>query len=1465
MQQTIRHTKSAFRAGFCLVLLCLALNLKGQHKNVRFQHLTIEDGLAQNMVDCMLQDSQGFMWFGTWNGLSRFDGYNFQTYNTERNDTEALGNNFVYSLVEDAYGNLWVGTREGLYVYLYNRDKFEKAAYLFNGEGIDLHARVHSLAVSDGNLLLVGTEKGLLTLNIQNDQAQITSSQVYSKSILESLKNEEVRDLLVASDGELWAGTDNGVFIVGKDGKKLEKLVSQLGSNSLSSNHIQSLYQDSQGAFWVGTDFGLNRFDPVSRQVLPFFHDPANLKSLPHNSIMDILEDGSGRLLVATLGGLSIMEGEELGFTNHKNEFYSEHSLTNNFVNSLAKDENGNIWIGTERGGVNYYNINQNIFEHFEFSVDDDNSLSNRTVNSVFEDDKYLWVGTAGGGLDRFNPSTGQFKNYSYNAQNINTLSSDFITGLLRDNEGNLWASSWGAGLNKLVNEGRADERFQRYQSNGQNGLTSNFVSSMTVDGDGQLWVGTLSGLFKFNIDSGLFEQIKSDEGDQSITEVGCLEFDSEGNLWVGTRIGLYKLIFDGNDMSIEKFTHDPDNSFSISGNYVISVQEDADGDMWFGTYGQGLNLLRRGSDKFEVINTDNGLGNNIIYGIQQDNEKNLWLSTDYGLSRLNPQTKQIRNFYISDGLLNNQYYWSASFKNKQGKLYFGGMMGMDAFDADWIKDVDIAPKVVITDLKLFNESIIPQKGFNGVEVIDTNPSRAEEVNLSYKEKNFGIEFSSLNYQEPEMIRYAYILDGFEKDWNYVTSDRRYASYTNLKPGEYTFKVKASGANGEFGTETTEIKVIIAPPFWDTAWFKGLMIVLLAGAIFGYNRWRTYNLKRQKLILEEQVKERTERINKQKEALAAQALELKDKNEELEEQQSLIAGQNQRLEHQNKEITVQHNKLKDLNKKLNLVSRLRLSFFTNISHEFRTPLTLIIGPLERLRKSEGLSSDVKTSLDTMHRNAQRLLHLINQIMDFRKIEKGKMELKVSRASIADLTKDVFTAFESLASVKNISFHYKHKNVPSEVWFESRKMENILYNLLSNAFKYTPENGEVTLEVTGLTMKNSKLSAEDSTDDNQSVISIKVCDSGTGISKENLPLIFKRFYRIESEEAFQINGSGIGLALTEELIKAHHGDIFVDSELGRGSVFEIQFPCLKSSYESTEVTELGTSGLGIQEQIDVLKDELMSASKAMREAHGMSFIYKKDRPTVLVVEDNGDLRRFMTHRLNETYNILEAPDGEEGIKLVKEETPELIISDVMMPKVDGLELCSFIKSNLGTCHIPVILLTAKSSVEHQIQGYELGADDYLAKPFNFDLLESRVQNLIDSRTALRHQFIQSPNFKVEKATTNSNDERFLTKAIEVVEAHLHNSGFSVQEFIQEMHVSRSFLHNKLTALTNQSTAEFINCMRMKKALSLLQETEKNISEVAYAVGYNDPKYFTRLFTKFYGESPKKYLVRISRAG
>ncbi|WPP52112.1 two-component regulator propeller domain-containing protein [Catalinimonas niigatensis] len=1460
----------------CLTLLALhfflVAPLKSQHRSLRFQQLTTEDGLAQNMVDCMLQDSQGFLWMGTWNGLCRYDGYTFEVFNSEHTSPNALANNFIYVLLEDTYGNIWIGTQEGLYVYLYDQGQFVRAENLSSEQYSPLQAAVRSLALHQDSTLLVGTDQGLSRFKIQGEDGTIKLEGHLTFGDGDGkLRGSVVNTLLSDSQNNIWVGTDGGIAII-KPGISEMKYITYEPANpqSLSSNHILAICETAQREIWIGTEFGLNRYLDNANHLHAvgfqrFFNVPADPSSLVHNSIMDIIEDDSGNLFIATLGGLSIMNQGEQNFTNHKNEPHAEHSLSNNFVNCLLKDKKGNLWIGTERGGINFYNTNQNTFEHFEFKADNANSLSYSTVNSIYEDSTSLWIGTAGGGLNRYDKSTEKFHQFRRTPEDTDAISSDFVTSMHRDRLGRLWVGSWGGGLNVLTNENSHRPYFLHHLTSNRPGLVSNFISSIAEDQKGNLWIGTLGGLVYYDLEADHFETKFSDQSNPRITGVGCLWVDQDQNIWAGTRNGLFHIRIDqpsGKTDQVSKYAHESANPHSISGNYVISVLQDSKGKMWFGTYGQGINQLKTAGDSlwFEAYTTADGLSNNIIYGIQQDKEQNLWLSTDYGLSRLHPKTKKIRNFYMADGLLNNQYYWSAAYQNENGKLYFGGMSGLDAFYPEDIKEIDESPSLVITDIKLLNESVKPGKQYNGVEVIQESAFKADEIYLSYKEKIFGIEFSSLNYQEPGMIRYAYILEGFDKDWNYVSSDRRYASYTNLKPGDYVFKVKASGSNGEFTADPKSITIHIAPPFWDTPWFRILSMILFLALIFGYIRLRTYTLKRQKIVLERQVKERTERINQQKEALSFQAIQLQNNNQELEEKQKFIEGQNQKLELQNKEILSQRDELIKLNKKLKLVSQLKLSFFTNISHEFRTPLTLIIGPLERLLKEHHLGTEVQRSLGLINRNAQRLLHLINQIMDFRKIEKGRMELKVTQGNLSDFCQNVFRAFEPLSEIKEIRFNYQESELPTEVWFDTQKLENILYNLLSNAFKYTPAKGVVALDVKGLSYQESRLRAEDTLlQEHKTVISIRISDSGIGISEENLPLVFKRFYRIASAEAFKISGSGIGLALTEELIKTHHGEIFVESKPGKGSVFEIQFPCLKGAYETDELTERTQEGLDLHQQIEILKNELLLSEENIINQEAAHEI-DKSKATVLVVEDNVDLRKFISLRLSKTYNVLEAGDGEAGIQLAEKFNPDLVISDVMMPKVDGLKLCATLKNNLSTSHIPVILLTAKSTVENQIEGLEIGADDYLPKPFNFEILEARVQNLIDSRKRLRLHFLQSVDFDVKQATSNSKDQNFLEHAIKTVESQMENSDFGVKDFIKCMGISRSLLHKKLASLTNQSATEFINHLRMKKAQKLLRQNEINISEVAYAVGYNDPKYFSRLFSKHYGQSPTEFLKK-----
>jgi len=1441
-----------------LYLIVLANSLYAQQSDSHFRHLTTVDGLPQNMVDCMLQDDEGFLWFGTWNGLCRYDGYTFELFDGQ-NGQNSLRTNFIQALSQDAFGNIWIGTKQGLHVYKYDQLSF-KSYFQPIESSSRAFADVRAITLKSDSILLVGSDLGYSEFKILDSLGNIELMDHISIGLGDQLlKGTIVNDLLLDNKNQAWIGTDVGLFV--KSGDKIRSYVNDpANERSITSDHVLKLLETSDHEIWVGTAYGLNKFNPLDETFDRFTYVPSGNRGLPHNTVMDIIEDNSGRLFIGTLGGLCVMDRKTNTFIHFRNEFYNDHSLSNDFVNSLLKDDLGNIWIGTERGGVNFFNTSQNRIEHFAHVAEDPNSLSASTVNSIFEDKNYLWVGTAGGGLNKLDKKTGEYTWYRHDLNRSSSIASNFVTAITRDINGRLLVATWGTGL-EIFNEKNGS--FEHRQNISDNGLMSGFISSLLEDDSGNIWIGTLGGLALYRPDTESFESFFT-EGKNKITQVGCLLFDKEQNLWVGTRFGLYKIQFDSDGVPISditKYEYDYQNKGSLSGNYVISILEDVHGELWFGTYGQGLNKLHTASDSvwFEHFSVQEGLSNTIIYGIEQDANQQLWLSTDYGLSRLDPKTKSVRNFYETDGLLNNQYYWSASYKNAHGKLYFGGMNGLDAFYPEGIGQEMRDPRVVITDIKLLNESVIPGREYNGVTVLDQNPFKIKQIELSYQEKAFGVEFSALNYQESGMIHYAYILEGFEKDWNYVPASRRYAGYTNLKPGDYTFKVKASASNGQFLTAPRTFQIHIAPPFWETRWFRTLSLVALIALILGYIRFRTYTLNKQKILLERQVKERTERINQQNEALSYQAVQLRNNNHELEDKQKLIEGQNQKLEVQNKEILSQRDELISLNKKLKLVSQLKLSFFTNISHEFRTPLTLILGPLEKLMREYQFDQEVKNTLKVMHRNSQRLLHLINQVMDFRKIEKGRMELHVSQASMSDFCKNLFKAFEPLAEIKQIQFDYQESNLPSKVWFDTAKLENIIYNLLSNAFKYTPNKGKVKLEVAGIQNHQSKLQESEISQLGQTtVISIKVTDSGIGISEENLPLIFKRFYRIESEEAFKVSGSGIGLALTEELIKTHHGQIFVSSQLGEGSTFEVEFPCLKGVYGADERTREAYEGVSITEQIEVLKNELMVKDEHEEEEPA---VIDKSRATVLIVEDSLDLRSFMIHRLAKTYNVLEAENGLIGLQLADRHSPDIIISDVMMPKMDGLELCANIKGNLGTSHIPVILLTAKSAIEDQLEGLHIGADDYLPKPFNFELLEVKIQNFIETRRKLRHLFLQSSDFHVNEATTNSKDQNFLEKAIEIVEAQLNDSDFGVKEFVEAMGISRSLLHKKLTNLTEQSAAEFINHLRMKKAKVLLRENSMNISEVAYAVGYNDPKYFSRLFSRHFGQSPKDFIESV----
>ena len=1426
-----------------------------RESGIRFERITSDNGLSQNTVTSILMDSHGFMWFGTWNGLNRFDGYNFVIYKSGDRQP-GLSNNFVYDICEDKNGDLWIATKNGLNRFNYALNSFT----WFFQEGSNPHSlsdnRVTAVYCDKSGTIWVGTENGLNRLNPDSlkEGAAGYVKYFHDEGDPESLPDNHINRIFEDSKNNLWIATNNGVARM-DGGRKAFSVYRNIpfDDGSLSYNIVSSVFEDRKGNIWIGTHYGLNRLDSQSGNFVRYYFSPYDSRSLSHSSVNDIGEDSAGNLLIGTLGGLNLYNPATDDFTRIRSKPNDDYSLNNEFINSIYCDGQGNVWIGTDKGGVNRYNIFQKKFEYLIHDPIDPNSLSHNTINSLYDEPGILWIGTAGGGLNRYDKRSGRFSVYKFTTDNPDGLNNDFITSILKDANGALWIGTWGGGLNKTISL-KGGGVFKKFlpQAGNDNSLCNVYISSLWEDEAGFLLIGTLGGLDMFYPDEERFIHLANNpEWKNHITEVGCILKDRSGNYWIGTRVGLFKVpssrLTALEDKDIVRFTSVRGDSTSLPGNYVISLYEDRAGNIWVGTYGDGLAKAIASPDglaTFQNYTEEDGLANNVVYAILEDDHGNLWLSSDHGLSRFDIANETFQNYYATDGLQSNQFYWSAAYRNNDGVMFFGGMKGVNFFHPDSIKDIAFLPRPTITDLKVFNTSVNVGPWNNKRALLKQAIHLTDEIKLSHRENVFSLEFSALDYFLPGKVRYKYRMRGVDNDWVQVPATRRFASYTKLKGGEYVFEVKASNSDGVWNENPTRLKITVTPPFYAARWFKISMIFAVIFAAMGLSALRTRTLSRQKKKLEKLVRERTEMIEEQKAQLEVQASQLAETNRQLERRQSLIEGQKQQLELQNKEISEQRDKLIEMNKHVKQANQLKLRFFTNISHEFRTPLTLIIGPVEQLVKNWKGDENVRVTLDLINRNAKRLLHLINQLMDFRKIETGKLELKVRPGDAVRFLENLYMSFVQLAAQKQIDYTFDYEKQAGVQWFDHEKVENIVFNLLSNAFKFTPEKGGISLSV-----------SFSSTPETKEMI-IRVKDTGIGISPEHQAHIFKRFYQVDSPEKARLAGTGIGLSLSKELVKAHKGQISVESQPGKGSVFTVRIPCAKEAFDPKEILEepLYLNGHEISQPL-MAEDLLTGEYRPIYDDNGEK---ETRKPSILVAEDNHDLRNFIAYNLRKEYHVIETENGKEAYEKAQLLNPKLIITDVMMPEMDGLELCSRIKSNLVTSHIPVILLTARSTVENYVQGLETGADDYIAKPFNLTILEARIKNLIESRNKLRSLFMIDGKVKASDIAASSVDEQFLSKAIEVVEEHYSDPEFGVEEFVDKMSVSRSLLHKKLTALTDQSAGDFIASIRLKKAAEALRRKTGNVSEIAYEVGFNDPKYFSRVFKRRFGVSPSDFM-------
>ena len=1402
----------------CLILFLITHHtVKGQ--NNLFEHITTSDGLSQSTVNAIIQDQRGFMWFGTNDGLDKFDGYKIERFSHEKNIPGSLNKNTILTLYEDKEGIIWIGTYGGGINRLdYSLQEFTQFEHDPEHPNSLSNNQVFEIFEDSEGILWIGTEHGVDIFDREKNLFRNIDNQLdISFGKTETITEDRL--------GDIWIASGNGIFRYSRLLKKYTRYpLFGISEDKFTGNFVWDVYVDRRGDLWVGSLKGLSKFDYTKNEFINFVPDDFTQTADSKFHIRNIYEDKQNNLWIGTDGnGLMIFDRRKDNFIPVSKDPESIYGFRGNVVTAICEDKTGNMWFGTFKSGVNKIDRLSKKFQTYRHVRNNPNSLKTSDIKAVYQDESgIVWAGTEKGGLSRIDPKTGRIKTYLNEPENKNSIPSNVVLSVIEGSDEKLWIGTYGGGLSIFNNNTGKFSTIPEIPDTA-NKKTSNVVWTLHPDLSGKLWVGTWgAGLQLFDPETKRFQNFNIvEKGVQSTNSVLSICRDYQGFFWVGTYgDGLKKI----NPITREvyHFRHKDEVNTSLIDNVVQVVFEDHERNLWVGTK-DGLDLFDRKNEKFIHYSTLNGLPNNVINGILQDDNHNLWISTNKGISKFNTSTGKFRNYNIHDGLQGNEFNKGVCYEAPNGDFLFGGVNGLNVFNPDDIIDNPFVPNVLLTGMKIKNE---PVEFGEEEKILDKHISATSQITLPHNFSVLTFEFVALNLTKPEKNQYAFYLKNYDEDWRYVDG-QRVATYTNLNPGEYEFFVKASNNDGLWNESGTSVKLTVTPPYWKTWWFRGIIVVLIWSGFTVLFMMRTRMIKRQKAELEILVDKRTH---------------------ELQQQKSAVETQNLKLEKQKQEIQRQRDQVEEMTQKVHEADQMKLRFFTNISHEFRTPLTLILGPLEKLLNNGRLQKDNYRQLSLIHRNTLRLLRLVNEIMDFRKIETGRMKLRVTKNDMAAFVHDIYFSFNDLAKKNQINFIFKcdHKEITG--WFDRDKVEKIIFNLISNAFKFTPPGGEIIIEVHKMELNSNK-------SDSDSIAVIKVIDNGRGISKEHLERIFDRFYQVESNDSPVWQGSGIGLSFIKNLVEIHYGDIHVESEKWKGTTFTVTLPVSKSTFNNNEIIDSLYADKNFIAPLRTIHDIEETEFQKIESTE-----QKSDKPSVLIIEDNSDVRLYIREEIRNDYKILEAENGKEGLEVACSNHVDLIVSDIMMPEMDGLELCRQIKTNLDTSHIPVILLTARTSDDYKLKGLEIGADDYVYKPFNATVLSARIKNLIESRKKLKMQFSRDLSLTPKDLTVSSPDEQFLTKLLEIVEENMSDSEFNVDRMVEKVGMSRSVFYRKLKNLTGQSANDFIKTMRLKRAAQILRQNKLTISEVSYEVGFNDPQYFSKCFSKHFGITPSQFVAK-----
>jgi signal transduction histidine kinase/ligand-binding sensor domain-containing protein/DNA-binding response OmpR family regulator len=1319
----------------------------------------------------VVQDSIGYIWIGTESGLSKYDGVSFVNYVSEKDNSASLPNNVINALFVDSQGALWVATNNGLSKYNPVQDNFKN--FIPNAELLsdDPHNIIKSIDEDNQGNIHFLAESGRI-FRIKEDQIEM---QLNVQQPCKYMMIDDSNNCWISSRGDLFEFDIND---------NLTRQYKLKYPSTVKEREVNCIVKADSLLFIASYKSDLMEFNYQSGEFV--YYD--FVEGIGHTNYLMKEEDA---LYIGTSQGLKILNLQNGETHNFQEDVMNVKSLSTNAVEFIYRDNQQNLWVGTNNGlNVSYRNKG---FVGYAYNYN--NFQRNSDVNAICIDElNRLWLGYTEGGIELKDGNNNTIKIF------------DKVPGLLpasklwevfcfyEDGNKDIWIGTY---LNGLLKYDLEQQRFiQFYPDNKKNFIPGADVRSVTEDHSGNIWIAIHGkGIYVQKKNEAHFEPVHNyfPEMPQIVNQkwIFHLNFDSSGNLWVSSNNGC--LFYNFSTHKFRHFNDGYDNKYSISDNYVTQTFFDAERGIWVGTR-TGLNFMHREGENIITIGRKDGLPNEYIQAINEDSNGNIWVSTSNGIAkikRMPGKRFQITKYDKSQGLHSNSFKKNSTFRSDNGRIYFGGFRGYTFFDPENIRKDTTPPKVVFTDFYVFNKKVkvCSEKLQEKTELcLEKSINHIDVIRVKEKNNLIGFGFSALNFINPDKNNYKYKLEGFDKQWLEI-GNRNTVYYTNLKPGEYTFKVLAANGDGVWSENSASVGLKILPPFWKTSYAFILYLLAIVGIVLYFNK---LSVEKEKILME--VK--------------------------------------------------QHDKIKEL----------RTRFFMNVSHELKTPLTLISIPLKKIvnnYKTDGKPPTMH-EMGLIYRNVNRLMRIMNQIFDFRKIELNKVNIERSRSNIIEFTDSVLEYFDYQFNAKNISLKTNYQSRDITFYFDPDKMDKILYNLISNALKYTPEHGRINISV-----KENK-------DDNGRNIHWIIEDNGKGIQKARLATIFDRFSYEENSEITAQGGTGIGLSIVKEFVELHQGTINIESEFnesGDNQSFTkvvLTFPDYNESLPADEIVDSADSA-----QTIINNNKIVSSLFKMPEQ-------KSDMPLtdslpgidssaykLLIIDDDKDICNLLKSELSVYYQIYTANDGDEGFLMAKKILPDLIISDIMMPGKDGYEVCKLLKRAIETSHIPVILLTAKSADEDEINAYSTGADAFISKPFNLQKLLSRVESLISNRTKLKNMFLNSYGIELKKVVPTRTDEKFIQKLLHIIHENLSDPNLNVEKITREIGISRAQLYKKVNSVANTSVNLFIRSVRLKKAGHLLAGGDMNITEVAYAVGFDNLPYFSKCFQEEYGVSPSKY--------